>query len=78
MEKQAAGETAVWFERDAMLNLPVPPRTRISRQLKCVSCQEPFTVSEDDPDRPYNIGNNWQSPVTNSSDIQLHYQDDRT
>ena len=60
-----------------MLNLPVPPQTRISRQLTCVSCRERFTISEDDPVRESRHSNNWQLPTNHYPDIQFRYQPNR-
>ena len=61
-----------------MLNLPIPPQTRISRQLNCVSCQEQFIISEDDPSRERRYSNNWQLPTNHYPDIQLRYQPNRS
>lgn len=60
-----------------MLNLPEPPRTRISRQLTCVSCHEQFTIAEDDPVRDGRRSSNWQLPTNHYPDIQLRYQSNR-
>lgn len=61
-----------------MLNLPEPPRTRISRQLTCVSCHEQFTIAEDDPIRKESPSENWQMPNDSYPDVQLRYEPDRS
>jgi hypothetical protein len=61
-----------------MLNLPIPPQTRISRQLTCISCREAFIIAEDDPihDEPHT--NNWQMPRDIYPDVKLRYEPDRS
>lgn len=63
-----------------MLNLPEPPQTRIVRQLKCVSCQEQFTISEDEPthEKGQHSEKNWQMATNNKPDIKLYYRPDRS
>ncbi|MCA9978664.1 MAG: hypothetical protein KC413_23050, partial [Anaerolineales bacterium] len=61
-----------------MLNLPEPPRTRISRQLTCVSCQEQFTIAEDTPVCHESPSENWHMPADMYPDVQMRYEPDRS
>ncbi len=61
-----------------MLDFPVPPLARITRQLTCVCCHESFTIAEDDAVRDRNPSDAWRLPLDRHPDTQLRYQPDRS
>ncbi|MCP4360845.1 MAG: hypothetical protein GY796_22790 [Chloroflexi bacterium] len=61
-----------------MFQLPVPPPTRVTHQIKCISCQEPFVISIDDPQREIPRTPGWRVPRDHDSQTQMRHAEDRT
>ena len=81
VDDQTAGRNGRLAERDIMLNLPAPPRTRIIRQLECACCHHIFSISEDDAvseNGNHEPGNNWQLSPDHYPDTRLRYQPERS
>lgn len=57
-----------------MFQLPTPPDTYVTNQIHCVSCQEPFVIAQDIPNRRGQRRTPaWRVPADQDSQIHMRY-----
>ncbi|NJN54614.1 MAG: hypothetical protein HC804_07570 [Anaerolineae bacterium] len=62
-----------------MINLPVPPRSLVTRQVTCICCHEQFAISIDEPNRRQSgAADSWHVPADQFHSTQLRYENDRS